>query len=365
MISLRSFSASLLLLPLILLLLSSEAYAASDTFYYKSKGGVKHYTNIKPSDGSGYSKIDNGWDISSHRQTYSLPSGSPAYPDIYDKYIGYAASVYDLDPDLIKAVIKVESNFNRDAVSPKGAMGVMQLMPGTAEMLGVKRPFVPSENIMGGSKYLSYLLDLFNGNTTLALAGYNAGENAVIRYNRSVPPFPETQDYVKKVNHHYRKIKQSGGGSATYALADPNDSIRKVEQISYREKLDDEGESVQRSLSRSKVTVESVHVYDADGRVSVKRDPVRTSNLNNAEGSGSYTVQVASFSEQLSAKEFKESLLSSTIPAYVEEAQIPGRGTWYRVKVGEFATKGEALSYAQSIKSRQPAINSFLVTARR
>ena len=116
----------------------------------------------------------------------------------YDDIINEAAGTYDLDPQLIRAVMRAESAFNPMVVSPAGAQGLMQLMPALAQQLGVSDPLDPRQNIMGGARYLRWLLDLNRGNIPLTLAGYNAGPTVVSKYKR-VPPFKETQRYVKKI----------------------------------------------------------------------------------------------------------------------------------------------------------------------
>jgi soluble lytic murein transglycosylase-like protein len=108
-----------------------------------------------------------------------------------------------LDPYLVFLVIEQESHFRVRAVSPKGAQGLMQLMPGTARRLGVRHPFDAAENIRGGTKYLRELMDMFSGQVNLVLASYNAGEGAVLKYGRNVPPYRETREYVKKIGKRY------------------------------------------------------------------------------------------------------------------------------------------------------------------
>jgi len=126
-------------------------------------------------------------------------SGSPSI----DQMIRTNGNRFGVDPYLVFLVIEQESHFHPRALSPKGARGLMQLMPGTARRFGVSKAFDPSENIRGGTQYLRDLLRMFNGQVDLALASYNAGEGRVISYGNKVPPFQETRDYVKKIRQRY------------------------------------------------------------------------------------------------------------------------------------------------------------------
>jgi len=123
----------------------------------------------------------------------------------FAELIKQAAYRYQVDAKLVHAVIQTESAYNSTAQSPKGAMGLMQLMPDTAKRFGVSDRNDPDQNIDGGTRYLKHLIKLFDPNLDLAVAAYNAGENAVIRHNNSIPPYPETQNYVKQVLALYNR----------------------------------------------------------------------------------------------------------------------------------------------------------------
>lgn len=125
----------------------------------------------------------------------------------YDHIINFAASKHNLDPALIKSIIKVETDFRPTSISPKGAQGLMQLMPETASFCGVSDTASPKENVLGGSRYLRYLLELFDEELVLAIAAYNAGPEAVKKYC-SIPPYPETKRFVNAVLKNYDLYKE-------------------------------------------------------------------------------------------------------------------------------------------------------------
>lgn len=143
---------------------------------------------------------------------------APPAPAAIDDAVAQIAAQHSLNADLLHAVIKVESNYNALAVSNKGALGLMQLIPATARRFGVSNVFNPIENIQGGARYLRYLLDLYHWDYPLALAAYNAGEGAVAKYG-GVPPYRETQNYLNLVGRQFttRKAKHGPGGQPAAA----------------------------------------------------------------------------------------------------------------------------------------------------
>jgi hypothetical protein len=140
---------------------------------------------------------------------HSSINGGKSAPTLpLNQVVDSASAIYHLDPDLVNSVIHAESGFNPHAVSPKGARGLMQLMPGTASQLGVNDPFDPQANVTGGSRYLRELLERYNFDLVKALAAYNAGPQRVEQY-RGVPPFRETRAYVARIVHEYNKKKMA------------------------------------------------------------------------------------------------------------------------------------------------------------
>lgn len=152
-----------------------------------------------------------------------LPSYSKN-KNAFDHYIRQAAQTHGVSEGLIKAVMHTESGFNVSARSPVGAQGLMQLMPATARRFNVSNAYDPQQNIFAGAKYLAWLLKRFKGNTHLALAGYNAGEGNVAKYG-GIPPFRETQDYVKRVTSRYNNLYSNGVGSLNSSSPAPNQVI--------------------------------------------------------------------------------------------------------------------------------------------
>jgi len=146
--------------------------------------------------------------LSNKEEDISNHQGSKSIMNAYNQIINRKSDKYRIEQSLIKAVIKVESNWNSKAISSAGAMGLMQLMPTTAKDMNIRNPFNPEDNIDGGARYLRYLLDKFDGNLTHALAAYNAGPTRVERH-RGIPPIQETRQYVKRVLALYNDDKSN------------------------------------------------------------------------------------------------------------------------------------------------------------
>lgn len=171
--------------------------SAEKLFVYRGRGGSLTFSNRAPKGGQDF-KLINPLKVSYTRVYRFKRRALRALISEYDAIIKEVAEEAKLDITLMKAVIHVESGFNEYATSHKGAMGLMQLMPGTARRFGVRNAYRAKENLGGGAKYLRMLLDRYSGNVKLALAAYNAGEGAVDRF-RMIPPYPETQNYVVRV----------------------------------------------------------------------------------------------------------------------------------------------------------------------
>lgn len=193
-----------LLPPLLLGLLTlfiMPSLGLTDVYVYKDKQGVLTFTNVP--DHPGYRRV--------FRDSNGQPWGAGAYSpyNSYDDLIRSASDRYNVDADLIRAVIKTESDFNSTARSSKGAMGLMQLMPETARLHDVANPYNPIDNIEGGVRHLKSLLSRYQGNLKLSLAAYNAGTKSVEKF-RGIPPFAETKEYVRRVLEYYQAYRANG-----------------------------------------------------------------------------------------------------------------------------------------------------------
>jgi soluble lytic murein transglycosylase-like protein len=190
--------------------LLAAAPASAQIYTRENANGVVEATNV-PGSSSDYRLTYPGKGTLIHSRGFQ---GS--YAGEFDHHIEAAAALHQLNPNLVKSVIKAESEFDQWAVSSKGAQGLMQLMPFTARRFGVSDPFDARQNIFGGTQYLRILLDLFQGDVSLALAGYNAGENAVRRYG-GIPPYRETRNYVRKVRRYLGSVSARAASSSDSA----------------------------------------------------------------------------------------------------------------------------------------------------
>lgn len=185
--------------------------ALADIYTFKDDNGVIHFTNI-PSNDKRYKLL---YKEATNPPPSLAQSRAPArswLPDEalvqrYSPIVDVASRAYGVDKALVHAVISAESGYNPSAISRAGAVGIMQLMPDTAKRYGVKNMMDPVDNIHGGVRYLKDLLVMFHGNIELAVAAYNAGENAVIKYGNRIPPYAETVQYVPKVLSFYRRFQ--------------------------------------------------------------------------------------------------------------------------------------------------------------
>lgn len=205
-----SFAALASSVGLVALALALPGQASADIFSYTDAEGVVHFSNKPARDGRYrlYLKApEKKRGAASGGVAVFLPSDTSSERFTrYDEWIRQAATLYQIPAELVRAVILVESNYDPRAVSAAGAQGLMQLMPETALRMQVRDTFDPREAIFGGTRYLRVLANMFNGDLELTIAGYNAGEAAVVRY-AGIPPFEETQGYVTRVLTYYRRYR--------------------------------------------------------------------------------------------------------------------------------------------------------------
>jgi soluble lytic murein transglycosylase-like protein len=194
-------TAKLLRIFLFLFTLFVPVAGFAAIYGYVDDQGIYHMTNIRPPQ--------RNYQILIEDSARYVPAVKNLNKNAYDNLIRYHSQVNGLDPHLVKAVMIAESNGNPRAVSHKGAQGLMQIMPDTAQLLKLHDPFDPEENIQAGARYLKLLTELFRGNLELVLAAYNAGPERVMQHKMTIPPISETINYVKRVKLYYGKLKDS------------------------------------------------------------------------------------------------------------------------------------------------------------
>jgi soluble lytic murein transglycosylase-like protein len=182
----------------------------ADIYVYTAPDGAVSLSNVPTDDRYAVLVASQQPDVAAAPVAKAAKPG-PARKARYDKVVEEVSRAYGLESALLHAVISVESSYNPKAVSNKGAAGLMQLMPGTAKRYGVADAFDPLQNLSGGAKYLRDLLNLFDSDVSLALAAYNAGENAVMKHGNRIPPYRETLRYVPKVLDYYQRYRAAAG----------------------------------------------------------------------------------------------------------------------------------------------------------
>lgn len=188
------------------LLVLAPCVARADIFSYTDRNGVVHIVNRVPHGVSAKLLVHGGNAPRTGAPIVAPSDHDPARFTRYDEWIREAASLYQIPEQLVRAVIKVESDYDPRAISVSGARGLMQLMPDTAERMQVRDIDDPRENIFGGVRLLRILANYFNGDLSLTVAAYNAGPDAVMRYG-GIPPFDQTRNYVVKVTTFYRRYR--------------------------------------------------------------------------------------------------------------------------------------------------------------
>ena len=246
-----SFSHSLLSMLTVTMAIAAfntSAHAA-EMYIYQSKSGQALLTNVSKPSGSfeqfnkkvktTYYKSSNdyandyGNDYANNNNYGDSSASKSGTRNSYDSYIAASAARHGVDPALMKAMMHTESAFNPNARSPVGAQGLMQLMPATARRFKVSNAWNPAENIEGSAKYIAWLMKRFNNNVEFAVAGYNAGEGNVDKYN-GIPPFKETRNYVKSVMSRYHSLyKNDSGLFASNASTNTSFSNANMQNVSY------------------------------------------------------------------------------------------------------------------------------------
>ena len=246
-----------------------SSYAGQTIYQFKDDNGTTLLTNKKKAEYNHLKVIKATYYPDSNIHSYSNWGSSeasvlPSYSrnkNAFDQMIRQAAQQHGVSEGLIKAVMHTESGFNINARSPVGAQGLMQLMPATARRFNVSNAYDPQQNIFGGARYLSWLLKRFNGNTQLAIAAYNAGEGNIDKYG-GIPPFRETQDYVRRVTSRFQNLYSSGLSSTS---SSDNANTQVIAQSANYTSSNSEAVAAPKQYSRQIITLADGTFTDAPG----------------------------------------------------------------------------------------------------